>query len=123
MKEVANEFIGLKDFRSFTDEAQESGSTKVEIKHASVYGFGDGLVFHVIGSHFLWKQVRRMTGVIVESGRGKLTREDVSSFFKGHSDIPAKLTAPPSGLFLERVYYKNDELQFSAKPVISVGSF
>jgi tRNA pseudouridine38-40 synthase len=123
MKKAATEFTGLKDYRSFTDEAQESGSTKVEIKHAGVYEFGDILVFHVIGSHFLWKQVRRMTGVLVEAGRGKLTQEDVSSFFKSHSEIPAKLTAPPSGLFLEKVYYKDDEILFSAKPVISVGSF
>jgi tRNA pseudouridine38-40 synthase len=120
MKKVASEFPGLKDYRSFTDEAQESGSTKVEIKHAEVYEYGDILVFHVIGSHFLWKQVRRMTGVLVEAGRGKISCEDVISFFKNHSDIPAKLTAPPSGLFLERVYYKNDEIQFRAMPVLSI---
>jgi tRNA pseudouridine38-40 synthase len=122
MNEVASLFTGLKDFRSFTDEAQESNSTKVEIKHARVYEFGDILLFHVIGSHFLWKQVRRMTGVLVEAGRGKLSPEDVASFFRTPSVIPAKLTAPPSGLFLERVYYKNDEIQYQAVPVISVFS-
>jgi tRNA pseudouridine38-40 synthase len=122
MNEVASKFPGLKDYRSFTDEAQESGSTKVEIKHAKVYESGDILIFHIIASHFLWKQVRRMTGVLVEAGRGKLSPEDVLSFFKTHSDIPAKLTAPPSGLFLERVYYKNDEIIYSANPVISIRS-
>lgn len=34
-------------------------------------------------------------------------------------DIPARLTAPPSGLFLERVYYKQDEFQMSVKPVVN----
>jgi tRNA pseudouridine38-40 synthase len=123
MNEAASGFPGLKDYRSFTDESQESGSTKVEIKHAEVYDYGDILVFHVIGSHFLWKQVRRMTGVLVEAGRGKLSSDDVLSFFKSKSDIPAGLTAPPSGLFLERVYYKNDEVVFSANPVINISSF
>jgi tRNA pseudouridine38-40 synthase len=123
MNETASQFPGLKDYRSFTDETQESGSTKVEIKHAKVYEFGDVLVFHVIGSHFLWKQVRRMTGVIIEAGRGKLTQEDVSAFFKTKSDIPARLTTPPSGLFLEKVYYKEDEILFSADPVIRIRSF
>ena len=122
MNEVASGFTGLKDYRSFTDESQESGSTKVDIKHSKVYEFGDILVFHVIGSHFLWKQVRRMTGVLVEAGRGKLSPEDISLFFKKHSDIPAKLTAPPSGLFLQRVYYKNEELQFDIDPVLSIRS-
>ena len=120
MKEAASKFQGLKDYRSFTDESQEAGSTKVEIKHAAVYEFGDLIIFHVIGSHFLWKQVRRMTGVLVEAGRGKLSPEDILSFFKTPSDIPAKLTAPPSGLFLERVYYKNDAILFQAQPVINV---
>jgi len=120
MNDVASLFPGLKDYSSFTDEEQESASTKVEIKHAKVYESGDILLFHVISSHFLWKQVRRMTGVLVEAGRVKLSPETVSGFFKTHSDIPAKLTAPPSGLFLERVYYKNDDIIYSSNPVINI---
>jgi tRNA pseudouridine38-40 synthase len=120
MNEAAAHFPGLKDYRYFTDEAQEQSSTKVEILHAKVNDFGDMLVFHVIGSHFLWKQVRRMTGVLVEVGRGKLSPADVSSFFRLRSDIPAKLTAPPSGLFLERIYYKKEEITYQTKPVINI---
>jgi tRNA pseudouridine38-40 synthase len=78
------------------------------------------LVFHVVGSHFLWKQIRRMTGVLVEVGRGKLTPAEVASFFRLKTDVPAKLTAPPSGLFLEKVYYKNEEITYKTKPVINI---
>jgi tRNA pseudouridine38-40 synthase len=120
MNETAEYFVGLKNFKSFTDDDQEQSSTKVEIKHAAINEFGDLLVFHVIGSHFLWKQVRRMTGVIVEAGRGKLNPSEVVSYFRNKSDIPAKLTAPPSGLFLDRVYYKNDTILYKAKPVINI---
>jgi tRNA pseudouridine38-40 synthase len=123
MNDAALKFPGLKDYRSFTDESQESGSTKVEIKHSKVYEFGDILLFHVIGSHFLWKQIRRMSGVLVEAGRGNLSPDDISSFFITQSTVPAKLTAPPSGLFLERVYYKNEEISYSTNPVISIDSF
>ncbi len=105
---------------SFTDEEQEGSSTKVEVLHASVIEFGDLIIFHVIGSHFLWKQVRRMTGVLVEAGRGKLSSAEISSFFRTQSDVPARLTAPPSGLFLERVYYRNEEIVYKTKPVIHV---
>jgi tRNA pseudouridine38-40 synthase len=120
MNEAAKNFAGLKDYRSFTDEEQEGSSTKVEVLHASVIEFGDLIIFHVIGSHFLWKQVRRMTGVLVEAGRGKLSSAEISSFFKSPSDVPARLTAPPSGLFLERVYYRNEEIVYTTKPVIHV---
>ena len=118
MNEVALKFRGMKDFRSFTDESGEQQSTKMEIMHSSVSQFGELILFHVIGNHFLWKQVRRMTGVIVEAGRGKLDPAIVDDFFKNKSDIPAKLTAPPSGLFLDRVYYRNEEIDFNASPVI-----
>jgi len=117
MNEVAAQFKGLKDFRSYTDDDSEQSSTKVEVLHSAVYEFGDLLLFHVVGSHFLWKQVRRMTGVLVEAGRGKLNTVDIAKFFREKSDIPAKLTAPPSGLFLEKVYYRNEEIVYSANPV------
>jgi tRNA pseudouridine38-40 synthase len=120
MNDAAKHFLGLKDFKNFTDTEQEQGSTKTEIIHAEVKEYGDLILFHVIGSHFLWKQVRRMTGVLVEVGRGKLLPDDVASFFKDSTDIPAKLTAPPSGLFLEKVYYKKVEISFQTRPVINI---
>ena len=120
MNATAVLFTGLKDFRNYTDPEQEGGSTKTEIMHASVKSYGDIILIHFVGSHFLWKQVRRMTGVLVEVGRGKMTEKDVSSFFRGVTDIPAKLTAPPSGLFLEKVYYNKEDIIFSSKPVINL---
>jgi tRNA pseudouridine38-40 synthase len=119
MNETASMFEGLKDFRSFTDLELETGSTKTEIMHSRITIHKSIILLHVVGSHFLWKQIRRMTGVIVESGRGKLSRKEISGFFRDHSDIPAKLTAPPSGLFLERVYYPGEKISMEAKPYLN----
>jgi tRNA pseudouridine38-40 synthase len=120
MNEAAKLFVGLKDFRNFTDSEQEQGSTKTEIIKSEITVVGDIILFHIIGSHFLWKQVRRLTGVLVETGRGKLSVADVASFFKGVTDVPAKLTSPPSGLFLENVYYSREEIKSDPVPVIRV---
>jgi tRNA pseudouridine38-40 synthase len=49
-----------------------------------------------------------MVGVLVEVGRGGLTIEQMESFLTEPSGTPAKLTAPASGLFLERVFYEGD---------------
>lgn len=117
MNQAAGKYVGLKDFRNFTDPEQEQRSTKTDIMHAEVKDFGDLIVFHVIGSHFLWKQVRRMTGVLVEAGRGNLSPDDVASFFSGTTDIPAKLTAPPSGLFLHKVYYRKEDISYTTGPL------
>ncbi len=120
MNEAASMFKGLKDFRSFTDPELESTSTKTEIIHSVVRVHGNVILFHVLGSHFLWKQVRRMTGVLVEIGRGKLTAKDIDLFFHTMSETPAKLTAPPSGLFLEKIYYKSEKFNYDVKPVLNI---
>jgi tRNA pseudouridine38-40 synthase len=69
---------------------------------------GDLVLVAIEGSHFLWKMVRRMVGVLVEVGRGALEPGAVARFLAEGSSAPARLAAPPSGLFLERVYYKGD---------------
>ena len=63
---------------------------------------GDLILVHVEGSHFLWKMVRRVV-VLVEVGRGTLPRDEAIALLKARSGLPARLTAPASGLFLERV--------------------
>jgi hypothetical protein len=52
--------------------------------------------------------VRRMAGVLVEVGRGNLAKDDVAAMLTSRSELPASLTAPPSGLFLAQVLYKGD---------------
>lgn len=107
MQQAAKYLVGLKDFASFTDKDAESASTKVEVMWVDIHAQGDLTGIHIVGSHFLWKMVRRMVGVLVEVGRGKLSPEQIPLFFEKRSEIPAKLTAPASGLYLENVCYNN----------------
>jgi tRNA pseudouridine38-40 synthase len=46
--------------------------------------------------------------VLVAVGREDLAPGQVAGLLTSESDIPAKLTAPASGLFLERVFYEGD---------------
>ena len=74
----------MKDFRSFTDDDPEEKSTLVFIDEVRIEEADDLILFRVSGSHFLWKLVRRLVGVIVESGRGRLAPEHVpASLFDG----------------------------------------
>jgi len=110
MRVVARMMTGLHDFRSFTDQLPSEGSTLVEIKFIDLHESEGMIAIHITGSHFLWKMVRRITGVLVNVGRGKVAPAEVESMIDGHSDFPAKVTAPPSGLFLHKVYYPGDEI-------------
>jgi tRNA pseudouridine38-40 synthase len=95
-------------FRSFSDDDPEDKSMAVLVENVTVGEDGDLILIRVGGSHFLWKMVRRMVGVIVEVGRGGLNIDAVDDFLRKPSSTPAKLTAPASGLFLERVFYEGD---------------
>ena len=112
MRETVSRFQGFHDFVSFCDRRFEKGrSTLVDLTKTEMEVF-DGLVFfRFAGSHFLWKMVRRMVGILVEVGRGTLEAEDIERFMTEWSDVPATYTAPPSGLFLQQVLYEGDDLK------------
>jgi tRNA pseudouridine38-40 synthase len=60
--------------------------------------------------------VRRMVGVLVEVGRGGLDAEAVTDLLQGPSPLPARLTAPASGLFLEQVRYAGEARPATVAP-------
>ncbi len=105
MRAAASLLIGLHDFRSFTDSDPGETSTKVEVESIAIHEDGDLILLRVAGSHFVWKMVRRIVGVLVEVGRGGLAVDEVAAFLERRSPVPARLTAPASGLFLESVAY------------------
>lgn len=105
MQQAADELVGFHDFRSFGEVEKEDQSTKVEMQFIKIKEDGDRIYITLKGSHFLWKMVRRIVGVLVEVGRGRMTVDTVSSYLQTPSREPSKLTAPPSGLFLERIDY------------------
>jgi tRNA pseudouridine38-40 synthase len=113
-------FRGMHDFRSFSDDDPDDKSTEVLIEDVIVGEHGDLVLVRVLGSHFLWKMVRRMVGVLVEVGRGGLSERDVDGFLRASSPTPARLTAPASGLFLERVFYEGDKQGLPLAPAIPV---
>lgn len=109
MKEAAALVRGRHDFVSFCElEEGKKQSTVVQVDHAEIFTDGDLICFRVGASHFLWKMVRRIVGMLVEVGRGNQSIDDFARLLKFKSDAPAKFTAPPSGLYLERVLYKDN---------------
>ncbi len=122
MESAAKLFTGMNDFASFTDDDSREKSTKVLIENIALKEEGDLILIRVTGSHFIWKMVRRMVGVLAEIGRGKLSEKDLVYFLHNYSNVPAKLTAPPSGLFLEKIMYKGDKIEKEFTAPIPVNS-
>jgi tRNA pseudouridine38-40 synthase len=118
MREAARAFVGLRDFQSFAagardadDDRGASSSTLVLVDLLDIADEGDLTLVGIEGSHFLWKMVRRIVGVLVEIGRGSMAPSEAPAMLTESTTAPAQLTAPPSGLFLERVYYRGEPRQ------------
>jgi tRNA pseudouridine38-40 synthase len=105
MTRAAKLFEGRHDFGSFCENAAGQESTLVVVAKSSVEDTGPEIHYRVTASHFLWKMVRRLAGTLVEVGRGHLDPAAVAKLLAQRSAAPAKWTAPPSGLFLEKVMY------------------
>jgi tRNA pseudouridine38-40 synthase len=120
MREAASLLTGFHDFRSFTDDRPDQKSTKVLVERLEIGEVDDFVLIRVEGSHFLWKMVRRMVGVLVEVGRGALSPDAVARLLEEPSSLPSRVTAPASGLFLERVYYPGDPRDHPLRPILAL---
>lgn len=99
---------GEHDFSSFaaSDERDQMGVSKVRrIFSSQVERSRDRLIYRVRGSGFLKHMVRNIVGVLIEAGKGNLTRDDLLARFQPECRIPAGPTVPAQGLFLVSVEY------------------
>lgn len=122
MREAASGFIGMQNFASFTADEPTEKSTKVLVERLEIREHGDLVLVRVVGSHFLWRMVRRLVGVLAAVGRGELTTAQSAALLHEQSSLPATLTAPASGLFLESVSYRGDAPPGELQPVSSIPS-
>jgi tRNA pseudouridine38-40 synthase len=120
MQQAAALCVGMHDFQSFTDDDPEDKSTKVLLERLDLEEHGGLLVVRIAGSHFIWKMVRRIVGVLVAVGRGDVTQEALRTFLTHKSDVPARLTAPASGLFLEWVRYEGEPEPPPRAPLVAL---
>lgn len=119
MAEAAKLLVGTNDMISFCEiDETDDRSTKVNILHSNVFIDGDVICFRIGAAEFPSKMVRRIVGMLVEVGRGNLTYDGFARLLKFRTDSAAKFTAPPSGLFLEKVLYKGDEPPAERRAII-----
>ena len=120
MRAAAKRFVGFHDFQAFSDDDPAVKSTEVHVETLDIHDDDDLILFHIEGSHFIWKMVRRIVGVIVDVGRGSMTAEQAAALLASTSDVAARLTAPASGLFLERVYYEGDPRNLPVRAAVTI---
>ena len=108
MQTAAGELLGRHDFTSFADRSLGFVEPRVRVFHSSIRQGPFLSTFTIEADHYLPKMVRRIVGVLARIGSGGLPVEAMRRFLEEAVDDPAQWTAPPSGLFLERVRYEGD---------------
>jgi tRNA pseudouridine38-40 synthase len=110
MRQAAAMLVGRHDFVCFRaeDPAKPHESTIVEVQNAEIEVEDEIITFRIEASHFLWRMVRRIVGVLVKVGTGEIMAKDFATLLTGENrsklDVAA-WTAPASGLFLEHIRY------------------
>ena len=113
MARAARMLVGKHNFICFraADPARPDESTIVLVESAEIDVDGDMVVFRIEASHFLWRMIRRVVGVLVKLGKGDITLEEFAQLLEGRGgkslDVAA-WTAPASGLLLESVRYPEE---------------
>lgn len=103
LREAAGLLPGEHDFRAFTPTETQHEIFRRNVLEAAWEPDGDGLDFTITADSFLRHMVRTLVGTMLESGSSAPTR--VAELLESGSRSDAGVTAPPWGLYLERVEY------------------
>ena len=120
MTNAAAALVGRHDFSALTDKRlAEDESRIVVVERSEVAVAGSLILFRIEASHFLWKMVRKIVSALAEVGRGELTAANFGALLEPHAK-PWQPTAPPSGLFLEGIGYRDEPFTRPLEPIVPV---
>jgi len=105
LKEAAGYFVGTYDFAGFMSTGSNTIDTVRTIFEVKVYVEGELIRIEYKGNGFLYNMVRIITGTLIDVGIGKIEPGEIPEIIKSRDRARAGATAPPQGLYLEKVYY------------------
>ncbi|WP_269515542.1 tRNA pseudouridine(38-40) synthase TruA [Brevundimonas subvibrioides] len=105
MQAGADHLIGHHDFTTFRDLACQSKSPEKTLDIARVTAVGQEVHLVFEARSFLHRQVRSMTGTLVEVGLGRWAPEDVKTALDARDRTACGPVSPADGLYLTGVAY------------------
>jgi len=105
MQAAAQALVGLHDFTTFRDMHCQAKSPLKTLDVARVTRVGEEVHLAFEARSFLHRQVRSMTGTLVEAGIGRWSAQDVKAALDARDRTACGPVAPPDGLYLVGVGY------------------
>ena len=108
MKEAVHLFEGEHDFRAFVTDNKEKNNCVRTITYTDITQDNEKIIITFKGNGFLRYQVRNMVGILIKIGEEKLEAKEIISILESKDRRESGKTAPPEGLYLVDIKYKND---------------
>lgn len=105
MRIAAEALVGTHDFSSYMASNCSVKTTVRTIYSVSLERKDDMIYFRICGDGFLYNMVRIIVGTLISVAEGKIDCEAISSITEAHDRKKAGITAPPQGLYLNKVNY------------------
>ena len=107
LNETAKLFIGTHDFTSFaTLDKREPRNMVRTIYDFSVTKKDNMVEITVSANGFLYNMVRILVGTLLRVAQKKFKKEDIPKIIEARNRACAGPTAPPQGLYLNKVFYE-----------------
>ena len=105
MRCAAEPLVGTHDFASFGMPDRAGGATVRRIRRLWIRPRKDAIYFGITADAFLRGMARAIVGVLVETGIGKRSPDEVAEILSARDRRVCGACAPPRGLFLTRIEY------------------
>ena len=110
MKKAARYFVGEHDFASFCADCSNLSTTVRTIYSLEIENNGDSVTMLVKGNGFLYNMIRIIAGTLIDVSEKRFSPDDIPSILEAKDRLKAGRTAMAHGLYLNRVFYTEDEL-------------
>ncbi len=111
-KAAAAYLVGTHDFASFCADCTSVSTTVRTIYSLEIENNGDSVILLVKGDGFLYNMIRIIAGTLLDVSEGRIEPDQISAILEARDRLKAGRTAMAHGLYLNRVFYTNNQLTY-----------
>lgn len=105
MRSAAKALVGTHDFSSYMAANTKVCDTVRTVYDTRIERENELIRFYISGNGFLYNMVRIIVGTLIGVAEDKINCDDIKKITEAHNRSLAGITAPPHGLYLNRVIY------------------
>lgn len=110
VRKAAQHFVGEHDFASFCADCTNVSTTVRTIYSFRIENSGDSVTMLVKGNGFLYNMIRIIAGTLIDVNEKKISPDDIPDILRTKDRLKAGRTAMAHGLYLNRVFYSEEEM-------------